>query len=163
MLPFRTRGHVFLFSYKSIKNILFRKPNTYCDEMKLMTVLILVSVFSAITFYYLASMGEVTLGLIFSAIMFCWPIGLWTVSKLSGSTPTFQDPQEMPKTQEVKEKIEMPPKDVNALRETLMKLKSVTSTIEDEKRQGMISEGVYNELMSHNKAAIDRLEKEISS
>jgi hypothetical protein len=43
--------------------------------MKFTTVLMLVSIFAASTFYFFATMGEITLGLMLSGIMFCWPIG----------------------------------------------------------------------------------------
>jgi hypothetical protein len=139
--------------------------------MRLVTVLMLVLILAASTFYFFISIGEVNLGLIMSVIMFCWPIGLWGVSRMGGSKQPMQIAEERPTemTQETiqetaetaKERVQLTQADVNALKESLAKLRSVTTTIEDEKKQGIISDKTYDDLICQNKAAIDRLEKEL--
>jgi hypothetical protein len=141
--------------------------------MRLVTVLMLVLILAALTFYFFLTIGELNLGLIMSVIMFCWPIGLWGVSRMGGSKQPMQIAEDRPTemTQEtiqetaetVKERVQLTQSDVNALKENLAKLRSVTATIEDEKRQGIISDKTYDDLMCQNKASIDRLEKEIAS
>ena len=138
--------------------------------MRLVTVLIFVSILAAVTFYFFLTIGEVNLGMIMSVIMFCWPIGLWAVSRLGSNQPmqvaeerhgemTQETVQETAET--TRERVKLTQVDVDALKERLVKLRSVSAIIEDEKRQGIISDKTYDDLISQNKSAIDRIEKEL--
>lgn len=140
--------------------------------MRLITVLMMVSLLAALTFYFFLSIGEVNMGLIMSVIMFCWPIGLWAVSRMGGGKQpmqTSESPIEMtPETAQetaetTREKVQLTQTDVIALKESLAKLRSVTATIEDEKRQGILSDKTYDDLISQNNASIERLEKELAT
>ncbi len=72
---------------------------------------------------------------------------------------------EIKKEEKTEEEFVVPPKkDVNVkkAREDLEKLKKASELLDEEKKDGILSEEVYNELKERNKEAIEKLEEEIA-
>jgi superfamily I DNA and/or RNA helicase len=96
--------------------------------------------------------------------MFVWPIGFWALSRTTegwGTKKAEEKSTENVEKKETKEteEIAMPKPDTSRLSEDLAKLKKVSETLDEEKRQGMLSEDAYNELKKQNQEAIQKMEQ----
>jgi hypothetical protein len=132
--------------------------------MKLLPVLISISVLSVATILFFNFVGEVLLGFVLSTIMFCWPIGFWALSKVTekwGKPKTIEKAVDQEIVEERHDEPAPPKKDLNKLGEDLQKLKKASETLDEEKKDGMLSDDAYNDLKKKNDEAISRIEKEL--
>ena len=144
----------------------------------LMAFVLLFCILTLILFSYL---GELTLGLILSAILFCLPMTFWTIARLTEGSgkakapaPTGEpsEPSRSRKSRVIEEenytpsesqkpetKPETPSRDVEKVSAELYKLRRVAETLEEERREGVLSDEAYKELKKQNDEAIQRLER----
>jgi len=155
--------------------------------MRFIFIFILVVVFAFIVFSIFSYIEESFLGIILAGIMVALPVVLWIISKAAGSFGKPKEEtkrikqdvieekpekikkeaksEEKPKEEVTEEEFVVPPKKGENLikaREDLEKLKKASETLDMEKKEGILSEGTYNELKKQNKEAIEKLEEEIA-
>jgi hypothetical protein len=127
-------------------------------------------------------MGETLLGIIIAVVMFAWPMVFFIVTKFienrgsrakEDNRDVKQDlidgkdgdaPKEVKKEYKEEEFVVPPKKDVSVAnaREELDKLKKASDVLDEEKKDGILSDDIYNELKKQNKEAIEKLEQEIA-
>lgn len=140
-----------------------------------------IAVFSAIAFIIFSYMGELFLGTILAVVIFMWPTIYLLVTKVmeNRGSETKGDERELKQDiidgdntgvqkevdPEKEEEFVAPPKkdaNVTVAKEDLEKLKKASDVLDEEKKDGILSEDTYNELKKQNKDAIDKLEQEIA-
>ncbi len=146
--------------------------------MRMKLVFPLVAVFAVIALAIFSYMGETLLGIIIALVMFIWPILFFIVTKFIGNrgSGAKEDKKDLKQDvidgkggdalKEVKEEeFVVPPKkevSVANAREELEKLKGASDLLDEEKKDGMLSEDAYNEMKKQSKEAIEKLEEEIA-
>lgn len=154
--------------------------------MRMIFVFILVAIAAFVAFTVFSYMEETFLGVIFAGIIIAWPVLFWFISKVvqnlsskpkekderikqdiidekSGEEPKKSEDES--KEDETEEEFVVPEKkDVNVdkAREELEKLKKTSELLDEEKKEGLLSEESYNELKKQNKETIEKLEQEIA-
>ncbi len=155
--------------------------------MRFIFIFILVAIGAFIVFSIFSYMEETFLGIILAGIMVALPVVLWIISKTARGfgkpkeeikrikqdvtekkTETVKKEtkaEDKPKEDVSEEEFVVPPKkDENLIkaRGDLEKLKKASETLDIEKKEGILSEEIYNELKKQNKEAIEKLEEEIT-
>lgn len=139
-----------------------------------------IAFFSAIAFIIFSYMGELFLGTILAVIIFMWPTIYLLVTKVMDNRGSETKRDERGLKQDIidgegetqkeaepekEEEFVVPPKkdaNVTIAKEDLEKLKKASDALDEEKKDGILSEDTYNELKKQNKDAIDKLEQEIA-
>jgi len=157
--------------------------------MKTIIIFIIDLIAAFVVFSIFSYMEETFLGIILAGIMITWPMIFWLMSQIfknrgkqKEETKRIKqdiiDGKELEKgKEEVKgeketsekeakeEEFVVPPKkdvNLNKAKEDLEKLKKTSELLDEEKKDGILSEEVYNELKNKNKEAIEKLEEEIA-
>jgi len=157
--------------------------------MKTLIIFIFVLIIAATAFIVFSYMEEASLGIILAAIIISWPLVFLLITKIMkkkekrkeeekrikqdivddrevSSKPTKEHEKKEETIEETKEEefVVAPKKDVNLnkTREELKKLKRTAEVLDEEKKEGILSEETYNELKKQNDEAIEKLEEEIA-
>jgi len=150
--------------------------------MKTVIIFILVFIAAFIAFSIFSYIEQTFLGIILAGIIITWPFIFLLVSKVAenyGKTKEetkrikqdIIDEKDLEKTKEEipeevsEEEFVVPPKkdiNIDKLKEELKKLKKVSETLDEEKKEGILSEETYNELKKQNEEAIEKLEEQIA-
>lgn len=150
--------------------------------MRMKLVFPLVAVFAVIVLVIFSYIDETLLGIIIALVMFIWPILFFIVTKFienrgSGAKEDKKDLKQdvidgkgsdalkEVKKEDKEEEFVVPPKkevSVANAREELEKLKRASDLLDEEKKDGMLSEDAYNEMKKQSKEAIEKLEEEIA-
>jgi hypothetical protein len=148
--------------------------------MRMKLVFSLVAVFAVIALAIFSYMDEILLGIMIAFVMFIWPILFFIVTKFienrgSGAKEDKKDLKQdiidgvegdsKPSKEVEKEEFIVPQKkdaNIGIAKEELEKLKRASDLLDEEKKDGMLSEDAYNEMKKQSKEAIEKLEEEIA-
>ena len=150
--------------------------------MNIVIIFIIVAVIAFITFFVFSYMEQLFLGMISAVIMFSWPTLYWLVTKVSENygSGMKKDARGMLKQDIIEQKagdtettgeskpeeeFVIPPKKdeiIKNKKDELEKLKKASEFLDEEKKEGVLSEDAYNELKKQNKESIEKLEQEIA-
>ncbi|NIO44325.1 MAG: hypothetical protein GTN36_02115 [Candidatus Aenigmarchaeota archaeon] len=149
-------------------------------------IIFIIDLIAAITAFAVFSYIEETLlGFMLAGIMITWPSIFWLISQIfknrnktvKESKRIKQDiidgkelekgtkKEETSKKDNKEEEFVVPPKkyaNMDKLGEDLEKLKKASEMLDEEKKEGILSEEIYNELKNKNKKSIEKLEEAIA-
>jgi ABC-type multidrug transport system fused ATPase/permease subunit len=165
-----------------------RNRNNICGKMNMLVLFVTVAIFSSAVFFFFNYIDQPSLGIILVVIMFCWPIIFWFISKLTENYGKINEeevrkekasvetnnnenieeetnaPREIVKEPEkkIEETANPKPKKLSAeMKEDIEALKKVAVLLEQERKEGILSEETYNELKKQNDDEINKLRAEI--
>ena len=160
--------------------------------MRFIFVFIIVLITAIAAFVVFSYMEKEFLGIILAGIMIAWPLLFWFISKIFENKGKKKEEAKRIKEDiigEISETIETKPTEniksgeknetektdeeefvvpqkrdvnINKAKEKLKKLKNVSEVLEDEKKEGILSEEIYIELKKQNEETIEKLELEIT-
>ncbi|OGI12578.1 hypothetical protein A3K64_01590 [Candidatus Micrarchaeota archaeon RBG_16_36_9] len=143
--------------------------------MRKIIIFILIAIASFSVFTVLSYFDQTFLGVILALILLCWPIIFWLMSKLLENHP-FEKKNDNLIGQDIiegtEEKIETSSegfetshkRDDNLIKAKaeLEKLKKSLEFLDEEKRDGILTDDIYNELKKQYEEPIEKLEEEIA-
>ena len=154
--------------------------------MRIRIIFIIVAIIAVLAVAVFGYIGQIFLGFILSGIMISWPTIFWLISAImdirgssasknvsdlkqdligeSSTEENVEAPKGTTETDDEKEFVIPPKKDlvVTKAKEELEKLKKATEFLDDEKKEGILSEDSYNDLKKQNEDLIEKLEQEIA-